>query len=246
MKKFLPERHYNHFNKLSCAIRILCDPILCKEKNNLANNLLRDFVTEFADIYGKEYITINVHSLIHLSEEVIINGGPLDLFSAFPFENYMQFLKSLLRKRSQPLQQLHRRLKDGRRPKKVVRVKTATLKTPIKIRLPLRVQEAHRKLVLPTVEFGIDSPNNCCILKNNTYVIISGIGKLNEKPVIIGRKFQNIKNLENYPIESAEINICIVHNLSKNEELFDIDKIKSKACIFMHEDVFYAMKLLHC
>ena len=245
MKKYLPEREYKHFNSLSCAIRILCDPVLCKEKNKFANELLRDFVSEFADIYGHEYCTINVHSLIHLAKEVINNDGPLDSFSAFPFENYMQFLKNILRKRNQPLQQLHRRLKEGRRPKKQPTVKTATLKNPLKTPLPLKCQQAHRRLVLPTVEFSIDFPNNCCILRNNVYVIISGICKLDGNIVIIGRRFQSAINLDHYPMASTLLNTCIVQNLSEKQEVFDINEIKSKACIFVHEDVFYVTKLLH-
>lgn len=65
----------------------------------------------FKHLYGKEFVTLNVHSLIHLARDVKLYG-PLDSFRAFDFENYMQFLKKILRKRAKPLQQLHRRLKE--------------------------------------------------------------------------------------------------------------------------------------
>ena len=89
----------------------------------------------------------------------------------------MQFLKKILRKRNKPLQQLHRRLKEGRFPKIKERVKNATLKNEIQRELPFNCGNAHRRLLLPTVEFSIDSPNNCCIIENDVYVIISGIGE---------------------------------------------------------------------
>jgi len=46
---------------------------------------------------------------LHLSDCVRLFGS-LDNFSAFPFENFMQKLKKMVRKSSQPLQQVIRQI----------------------------------------------------------------------------------------------------------------------------------------
>lgn len=50
------------------------------------------YLKQFKIIYGAEYISYNVHGLIHVFDDCRV-FGPLDLYSAFPFENYMQYLK---------------------------------------------------------------------------------------------------------------------------------------------------------
>ena len=245
LKNVLPKKLYQHFNLFSCAIRILCDPIHYKLNNYIADNLLRKFVSKFGKYYGNEYITINLHSLTHLAQDCLNNDGPLDTFSAFAFENYMQFIKKILKKRNKPLQQLHRRLKEGCCPKRKEKVQNPTLKNELKRELPFNCGNAHRRLLLPNVEFSINSPDNCCILENDVYVVISGIGQKNGVPVVIGQKFEKSKNLDNYPVNSDILNICTVSNLSKKREVFEVDKIKGKACLFFYDNIFYASKLLH-
>ncbi|KAJ8914057.1 hypothetical protein NQ315_017578 [Exocentrus adspersus] len=70
--------------------------------------VLKTVLNTFAELYGKEYISHNIHNLLHIIDDVR-NFGPLDMFSAFPFENYMQSLKKLIRKSDKPLQQIIRR-----------------------------------------------------------------------------------------------------------------------------------------
>ena len=65
------------------------------------------------------------------------------------------------------------------------------------------------------------------------------------KPVVIGKKFKKVEDLNGYPVRSSEINTCIVSDLSNNEEVFEFDKISTKACLFLHNNNFYATKLLH-
>jgi hypothetical protein len=47
--------------------------------------------------------------LIHLCDDVL-RFGPLQNFSAYPFENFLQYLKKLLRMRNQSLQQIVKRV----------------------------------------------------------------------------------------------------------------------------------------
>ena len=57
-----------------------------------AHELLHLFVSQTGQLYGKDVLVYNVHSLIHLAADVQ-NFGPLDSFSAFPLENFLGKLK---------------------------------------------------------------------------------------------------------------------------------------------------------
>lgn len=54
---------------------------------NYAEKLLQHFAESFEKFYGKEYVSHNVHNLLHLSNEVR-KFGPLDSFSSFRFETF--------------------------------------------------------------------------------------------------------------------------------------------------------------
>lgn len=64
-----------------------------------AQELLKYFVQNFELIYGKHFVSHNVHALIHITDDNK-NYGPLDNISAFPFENYMKTLKKMLKNMS--------------------------------------------------------------------------------------------------------------------------------------------------
>jgi len=63
---------------------------------DFTNNLLIYFVQKFGELYGHEFISHNIHSLLHLCDDYK-NYGPLDNCSCFPFENFMQVLKKMVR-----------------------------------------------------------------------------------------------------------------------------------------------------
>lgn len=57
-----------------------------------AHNLMEHFICQSIKINGPDFVSHNIHNLLHLSDCVKLYGA-LDNFSAFPFENYMQQLK---------------------------------------------------------------------------------------------------------------------------------------------------------
>ena len=54
----------------------------------------------------------NVHSLINFADDVK-RFGPLDRYSAFPFENKLGILKRMLRKYDLPMQQIVKRIHES-------------------------------------------------------------------------------------------------------------------------------------
>ncbi len=112
LKGILPIHKYEHFLLFHVAIRILCSPSLTSQQTEYANSCLKCFVEQFGHIYGAHHLIYSVHSLLHLANECKVQQGPLDSFSAFPFESYLGQLKKLLRGTRRPLSQLKKRLSE--------------------------------------------------------------------------------------------------------------------------------------
>lgn len=91
---------------------ILIDPQLCRVHADLAQGLLEEFVSLFGELYGSSHIVYNVHSLLHLVDDVKLYG-PLDNYSAFPFESYMHTLKSMLHRNNNPLPEICNRVEES-------------------------------------------------------------------------------------------------------------------------------------
>ena len=89
-KKHMPEKHYRHVSKLVRVLNQLSQPIWRKQTLKLDEELL-SIVKEHEELYGKDYCTLNVHFLSHLSYCVRLHG-PLPFFSAFPFESFNKVL----------------------------------------------------------------------------------------------------------------------------------------------------------
>lgn len=107
----LPSDKYLHFNVLNCAMRLLCGIDSSNIYYDYANDLLLNFVQNMEHLYTAESVTYNLHNLIHLTADAK-KFGPLDAFSAFPFENFLFKIKKLLRKFEKSLQQIYNRLNE--------------------------------------------------------------------------------------------------------------------------------------
>jgi hypothetical protein len=95
--KIVPEEIYKHLIKLHVALRILRNPNLVKKQEPLqqARELLQDFVTEYAHIYGCNQLVFNVHNALHLADCVEHLQMTLDEFSSYSTEDK---LRALVRK----------------------------------------------------------------------------------------------------------------------------------------------------
>ena len=99
LRRVLRKKVYENFLTLHVAVTILVSPTLINTEDNIkyAENLLKYFVQHFDDVYGEQYISHNVHNLLHLCNDVR-KFGVLHNFSAFPYENFLGSLKKLVRK----------------------------------------------------------------------------------------------------------------------------------------------------
>ena len=89
--KTLPYDFYVNFLHLSLALRLLLTENQ-EENLKMIDNLLKNFIDGSVILYGDEFLSYNIHSLSHLTDDYQ-KFGPLDNVSCFPFENYQGILK---------------------------------------------------------------------------------------------------------------------------------------------------------
>ena len=92
LKDVLSDDRYAHFLLLFVSIYCLSSPFYFTSHCQYAHELLCLFVQEFGKLYGKDMLVYNVHGLVHLAQDVK-RFGPLESFSAFPFESFLGRIK---------------------------------------------------------------------------------------------------------------------------------------------------------
>lgn len=97
---------------LKYALTILLSQTLNSLYNDYASKLLKLFVSNSIRIYGRDFCVYNVHALIHLAKDAQLYNT-LNTVNSFTFENYLGFLKRMLRKSHQCLQQIIHRATEG-------------------------------------------------------------------------------------------------------------------------------------
>ena len=225
LRRVLRKNVYEHFLTLHVAVTILVSPTLINTEDNIkyAENLLKYFVQHFDEVYGEQYISHNVHNLLHLCNDVR-KFGVLDNFSAFPYENFLGSLKKLLRKSEKPLQQLARRYGEIQRG-------SFSKTSPVLEKFCLKGSHRNGPLIhiftnatvnqykiLQTRGFYIncdDMKNNCLMLKDGTIIRILNIFQTRTEEVcnIIGHKCKVADdNLYEKPCPSSFLKVFIVTN----------------------------------
>jgi len=100
-----------HFLLLHTTLRVLSSSSPSIVNLQFAKQVLQLFVEQAEIIYGASFLSYNVHVLLHLVDDVA-KLGPLDSFSAFPFENNMRVFEKYCKKPHLYLQQIARRIAD--------------------------------------------------------------------------------------------------------------------------------------
>lgn len=208
LQSILKKHIYIHFLTLHVAVSILVispliiSPQLVQEECNIkyTEDLLKYFVKNFQVIYGAQFMSHNIHNLLHLCDEVR-KFDALDNFSAFPFENFMSKFKKIIRKSEKPLQQLVRRY--GEQQIVSAPSKNSSILNEVTLKnkhfhglLPFDAQNINdiQYKILKTDLFYLncdDRRNNCFLLKDNSVIVALNIIQTDGNNIyVIGRKCQ--------------------------------------------------------
>ena len=202
LRDILSEELYSHFLLLHVAIKLLSDKVHWRVGDVIeyCKDLLYFFVRDCSKRYGKRFISINVHSLIHIPDDVK-KYGSLDSYSAFRFENHLSKIKHLVRKTANPLAQIVNRLTE---------IQESVLTSP-KVDQYIRASQQHwcgpqlnghrgnnqfTRLQDGSWRFSNSSPDNCVFIEGEEPVLIENIVTTREGEVrIIGRLYTWIISL---------------------------------------------------
>lgn len=87
---------YQHFLLIHTAVFILSNDTLTKYFFSEAENFLKIFVISSLNLYEEKFIVYNIHSLLHVCDDVK-SFGRLDSYSCFKFESFLGHLKKMIR-----------------------------------------------------------------------------------------------------------------------------------------------------
>lgn len=235
---------------LHVVMRILSSEDL-QELINYAEELIKFFIKTFIKLYGKQNISHNIHNFVHLVNDVR-RFGPVDNFSAFKFENFLQ-IKKYLRKGEKPLQQVVRRY--------IEKECNASSSADFNHIYPNVLSLHYDGPLIPTCnnpQYKVIKYNgftlkagtladSCCGLSCGAIVHIKNIAHCIKRdiPVIIGNEFLEKKDLFDIPCKSSTLGIYSV-GLRSDLKSWPLRNIVRKYVQLPYENDKYAIfPLIH-
>lgn len=237
---------YKHFLLLHVAITILSSVPLIKAYMHLAEEAIRKFVFKAAEIYGRDFVVYNVHSLLHLCADVQVYG-PLERYSCFPFENYLQSLKRRIRSKKLPLSQVYNRIiEEENIGPKIESVTPVYLPKEVHFPNPnITDYFTCKKLIFKNMKISVKLPDNTVAVGNQIYVI-KEIFFIDGKYKFIGTTFKYVNDLYRYPIHSSKLGIYYVKSININTSTtFFVNDISHKCLRLPFKEGFGVFPIIH-
>lgn len=228
---------YVHFLLLHVAMRILAKPRRSEDDYTFAQKLINIFVSRSADVFGIEFVSYVVHTLLHIVEDSR-RFGSLDEFSAFPYENNMQYFTKICRKQNQQLQQMNNRRQERENVKRFqkneefndsgVICSKEHNEGPIVAFLSYNcpTYSQHRRLRCKEFEIHLNGKNDTIMTKNSSICIVQNIIRMDENILLIVKKFESVSEL---------YTIMDVINSSAVDEFLCTDLAEDLTYISLHD-----------
>ncbi len=248
MKPFLPDEKYTHFLSLFVSMTILVSPSLCG-LYDYAEKLLIYFVKETKRIYGPHFMSHNFHNLLHIVD-CANRFGPLDSFSNFSSENFLQILKRLVRKGEKPLEQIVKRISEGSFTSNLGPKNTETnivLKCEKYVSPQLSSPQFLKLISGNMLLNAAHKRDNCCKLKNGDISLVLGFSAgLNKESICaLVRKFEIVQDFFDRPCKSSLVDTYFVQKLSNACQVINTTDITYKCVRIPWKTGFVVMPLLH-
>jgi hypothetical protein len=214
LKRHLNKEHYENFLCFSLATSIL----LSNTKPQMveyARQLMICFVSRSAKLYGNAFVVYNVHNLIHVADDVLKYNCTLNKLSCFPFENYLQKLKKMIRSVSNPVAQIAKRM------------------TEMEVICNEMTSTSDAARLSPCEQIDIGDADNCYLLTNGNVCFVREIWENGKLRVDILPKC-HLQNWFQTPCDSSKMNIFSVGDA-------DLRKMNQKEVLY-HD---LSKKLVH-
>nr|XP_047129318.1 uncharacterized protein LOC124809315 [Hydra vulgaris] len=233
---------YEHFLILHSSIFLLCRSQE-HEVIKYCGELLKIFVTKAVALYGKSFMSYNVHSLIHLDNDCL-QFGPLGNFCAFPFENALGHLKRRIRSGYLPLQQVASSLSDNKseHSRKVhtdgVSLQHCSGPLPNQGHF-LQYKVCHYK----NQRFSSGLRDSSVMVGQKCYQIVNILAEDLKNPLFLARCFTVQTNFYDVPLASSKLSIFKVSCLSDTLHTIPFSDIVIKCCCLPYSSSFVVIPL---
>ena len=253
MKKVLPKSMYKHFLYLSIAIRILLSSSLIQYYTDYAGQLLQYFVQIFSDIYGKDQIVYNVHSLIHLANDAK-QFDVLDNCSLSKYESYLGRLKKLVCSPHAPCVQIVKRIfeiqsQDSNKLliSEVCKFSKPHMNGPLFISYASCVQ--YKQCQMSKYFISITVGDNCFIVKGKMGVVRNIFQdhppKKSTSGCIMFEGFSVVRSFFTIPISSDCLSIYYVEKPNGLYEIYELTNILTKCVLLPYKTGYVVLPQMH-
>lgn len=248
LKNRLSQDEYDMFIKLHCAVTI-CSSNAYLQYLPLARQLFTDFIENHINVYGESSITMNIHNLSHVADDVEIFGS-LSTISAYEFENCLHHLKLRLKQCSRPLEQIARRLSELAAASKV----TTFERTDAFPQLNHPFTLSENILGFRRIKYKPDAmlcsankniKDKWFLTRDNKIVEFDFVTEMQGKFVIRGSALKNMENFFQKPFDSKHLNIFLCDAEKSDFEYVELNAIKAKMYCLPFENKFVFIPLLH-
>lgn len=239
---------YDNFIVLHVCTSLLVDPEFATSCTDLVDDLIESFIGGYRFLYGRRNCVYNVHNLSHVTEDVRKFGCTVEDISAFPFENHMQVLKRALRKPGNPLEQVVNRHAEGcliksHSTERKIGLKQPHTDGPCPIEYTTCIQ--YKKLNLCSTVFACDRRDSCVLIDGNVVIINNILQSSDGVIYIVYKKFRCATNFYEWPIDSSDIGVFLVQNLSDRLYVSPLSSVFCKYTLLPHRDKYVAVPVRH-
>lgn len=210
--------HYLKFAVLMCSLLFDCQYLEPLE----IQQLVKEFASEAIGLYGKQFMSYNVHSLIHLIDD-FLNHGSLEQMSSFPFESYLGIVKNSVRSGFKPFEQAANKCHtendklitqkvDTNNMITISSSKTPGILPPYLERTSNIIHYNKIQLTPSKCKLSVNSKADSTVFYDNNLYMVQNIVKIEMKMFFVAKKFKKIKNLFSHPVLSSSVGIYSTKN----------------------------------
>lgn len=244
-KDYVGSPVYDHFMLLFTAVRFLASPATHLVNANAAQNLLDKFVEEYPEVYDPKEVVYNIHSLLHVSDDVKLYG-PLYSWSAYKYENHMNEIKKLIRKPNKILPQIHNRLEELNNINEKKHLGFFGPARPFNSDTFPGCTCSYKSFKYDAFILQNNLRDSAARLKNGTPIEVQAFAKYNGEDVIFAKKFQNLRNFFINPVESiAVLGIILCDKPADEMFMYNVNEIDYKYVRLPYKTCFVLIPMLH-
>ena len=193
-------------------------------------------------------LVYNVHGLVHLASDAQ-HLGPLDSYSAFPFESFLGRLKKMVRSPNRCLPQVIRRLSEMKCTVKKdnddVSLGQEHADGPVLIQYKRYSQ--HQSLKLNRFYLSVLDGDNCVQIGTHYGLIRNIIKNPNDSSelLVMFEQFVTVSDFFQYPLNSSDLGIVKVSKLSDTIRAEKVSDIVCKFYRIPYKESFVVVPLVH-